>query len=188
MKRKTKEALQLNCYHLHQISNEFILIDVFSEFQRQMQWFRTSGEKLLRKKTITFEQWEKLRRRICELNRHLPCPAIAILHLKILKKGADSLADFSTKKSWDLDRSRIILQWLNLLKHALEIDDPSMANKDPLQLGTGYTKHLRWQVVESLVPAAQVIKSEHNLKEIAQLRYGDDYLSVGRFFEMHKNW
>lgn len=188
MKRKTKEALQRNCYHLHQISDEFILIDVLSAFQRNMQWFRTTGEKLLRKKFITFREWEVLREHILELNKSLPCPMIAILHLKILKKSATSLAHFSKGKTLKLDRGQITLRWLEQLEHVLSIADPMKADLDPLQLGTGYTKHLRWQVVEDLVPAAQALRSEHGLRTIAELRHGDDYASIDRFVEAHKNW
>jgi hypothetical protein len=169
----------------------------FFEFLRAlMLWFETKGKELLEQSDpLTFEQWEELYENSWLLYTRLGRAggAVTKLHLRVLRKGIASLLhwvqttyiggihDLKTDKGNELNR--ILGHW-----HARIENDIRVGGAFGLQ-SHFCTKEESWELVESMVPVAQALKSDAWLRDIAMDRYaGDDKLSFDLFIKAHKNW
>ena len=163
-----------------------VILGFFAFLRGIMRWFETDGKALLEQPDpLTFEQWNELHTNSWLLLTRLERAkgAATKIHLQVLRKGISSLIHWEKNLSQDADNKYVLGQWQADIARDVCVGGP-------FGLGSHYChKEDSWELVESMVPIAQTVKSEPLLRSIAMERYaGDDKLSVELFFKAHKNW
>jgi hypothetical protein len=170
-----------------------LVFGFFTFIRTLMLWFEAEGKRLLEQtEPLTFEQWKEL-----HTNSWLLCTrldraggSVTRLHLHVLQKGIASLAHWvrtSYVRGLETEVGRehncILGTW-----HGWIYNDIRVGGAFGLQ-SHFCTKKESWELVESMVPIAQTLKSESWLRDIAMERYaGDDKLSIDLFIKANKNW
>lgn len=167
------------------------VIFAFLSFLRGiMLWLETDGKNLLeRKEPLSFEEWGKLYDNSWLLCARLGYSqrAISQLHMMVLKKGIASLIHWThtvrgDSDNWSEDNKYVFGRWLSLVQSDVQ-------EGTTFGLGSHYCKKEEsWELVESLVPIAQILKSEPLLESFACDRFSGDKKAEELFVKTHKNW
>lgn len=155
-----------------------------------MQWLNTEGKALLeREGPLTQEEWRPLFDKAFNLWFQMGTErAVSMLFMAVIKKGIASLRhEVEANPPRDSDASReqrhgMYEGWFQSIQYQLQ---------PGARFGIG-SRSCRVEesreLIESMIPIARGIKSDHFLREIAMNRFPRDGEAQEMFFAKHKDW
>lgn len=149
-------------------------------------WCGAEGEKRLTADSLSYEEWDELYRKAFDLcGTFETAPSVTRFIYEAMKCGIHHFSERVKRESpTEMQmhhRDSQLDQWWRYIIGQLD------ANFSPLDQNTQVAERNR-ALIDSLIPVAQQVKSNHDLERLAGLRYPRDEQARQLFMTRHKNW